>query len=190
MKFVAKERKTIDAVRWTGSNVVEVVEWARSIGISITQDHDNLADGLAWRDYPGDAQRTVLVAYTLHGDLVIEPGVWVAYAGTDVYPLADSELQRLYDPVVLDVVIDDDMRASMAEADEDDAAGRTSDIDDVLAEFGGADLGLASTRQLLREVQARLDSEKQGAGEQVAFACMRALELLPEEILEYRTVEG
>lgn len=190
MRFVAKERKTIDAVRWTGYNVPEVVEWAHSLGLVIGEGFGLEGQALAWQQPDPGPEHLELWAYTLHGEVEIERGAWAAYGGTDVYPLAYSELERLYDPVVADVVITDDMRASMVEADEDEAAGRTRDIDDVLAEFGGANLGLASTRQLLREVQARLDSEKQGTGEQVAFACMRALELLPEEILEYRTVEG
>jgi hypothetical protein len=102
VKFVAKERKTIDAIRWTGYNVGEIVEWAHSLGLVIVEGFGLEGQALAWQQpEPGEANLE-LWACTLHGEVEIERGSWAAYGGTDVYPLDDGELHRLYDPVTVD----------------------------------------------------------------------------------------
>lgn len=59
----------------------------------------------------------------------------------------------------------------------------------------GARLGLATTRQLLRELAARggnevaRSAENYTAAEKLFYAATGLLETLPEEILSYRTVD-
>jgi hypothetical protein len=98
VKFVAKERKTIDAVRWTGDNVTEVVEWAAALGLVVESGFGVTGAALVLccvDDGDGDTSAAELWACTLHGEVEIES--WAAYGGTDVYPLDDGELRRLYD---------------------------------------------------------------------------------------------
>lgn len=104
MKFVAKERKTIDAVRWTGDNVSEVFEWGEKLGLVVTSMNPDSTAALRIEPNPERTNEPKskwrCIALTLHGDVEIESGSWAAYGGTDVYPLDDGELHRLYDRLV------------------------------------------------------------------------------------------
>lgn len=97
MKFIAKERKTIDAIRWDGANTYDVDEFCAAIGKSCGHALGGDDDVVILRVDNGRGYDIELWAITLHGEVEIEPGSWAAYGGTDVYPLDDGELHRLYD---------------------------------------------------------------------------------------------
>lgn len=119
MRFVAKEAKKIDAIRWTGNNVIEVFDWGEALGLVITSLKPDSAAVARVDPNPivseiGRARepRWILVALTLHGEVEVDPGSWLAWGGTDCYPLDDGELHRLYkvldDDVVEAVIVEDD----------------------------------------------------------------------------------
>lgn len=66
------------------------------------------------------------------------------------------------------------------------------DITEPIGEPRRAFLGLASTRELLREIKARGASEPhyRAAGDAMATGAANLLDALPEVILDYRTVGG
>lgn len=174
MKFVAKERKTLDAFRWWGrpDDLDDVQAWCDEVGLKLS------LEGLHRQANLCVIARN-LVAMTLHGPVTIEPGAWAVYDGNDVSVLADSELQRLYDV---------DVEAITAKLPYDEA-DLSPEIREFLEPFGPARLGLASTRQLLTELESRLDSGERGA--RTAAAMIRGIaHALGTETLEYRTVEG
>jgi hypothetical protein len=54
-------------------------------------------------------------------------------------------------------------------------------------------LGLATTRELLAEVSARMAGYREpshGPGHQLRVACVNAELMLPDHVLDYRTVDG
>lgn len=171
MKFVAKERKTIDAIRWDGSNEHEIEEWAKALGLRVGANYPVPGDALVFH------ART-LWAMTLHGEVEIDRGSWAAYGGTDVYPLDDGELHRLYEA-------DDDR-------DEPDPVSVAT------VKAGAPLLGLATTRQLLDEIEARMttDLRRAEAGKvgtaliNAAWHVQRVAASLDDEALDYRTVDS
>lgn len=156
MKFQRRERTTIDAIRWTGDNAVAVNEWLDGLGIPRA--------AIMWTLEGLDADLT-LAALTLHGEVPVGVGAWLAYGGTDCYPLADDELHRLYDEAV------------------------SPEVAEFLKPFGDANLGCASTRQLLGEIVARLDGDRDTVRASQWWA-HRALDILDDETLDYRTVDS
>ena len=91
-----KNPVTIDAIKWTGSNLREVIAFTDG-----PPDTRSIHAGMAWEAYVDLVARDGLKIYTLEGKMLANIGDWIIRGiKGEHYPCKDEIFRLTYEPVV------------------------------------------------------------------------------------------
>lgn len=91
-----KNPVTIDAIKWTGSNLREVIAFTDG-----PPDTRSIHAGMAWEAYVDLVARDGLKIYTLEGKMLANIGDWIIRGVKgEMYPCKDEIFRLTYEPVV------------------------------------------------------------------------------------------
>ena len=93
-----KKPVTIQAIRWTGKNLRQVITFTDA---STPPDTRTTHAGMAWDAYVDLVERDGLKIFTLEGKMLANPGDWIIRGVKgEMYPCKDEIFRLTYEPVV------------------------------------------------------------------------------------------
>lgn len=91
-----KKPVVIDAIRWDGTNLVDVIQFTDGRLPTTNGAHA----GMAWEEYTDLVQRSGLKIFTLEGAMDASVGDWIIRGvNGEHYPCKPDIFEKTYDPV-------------------------------------------------------------------------------------------